>query len=241
MNMNILNHGIELLKDSSKYPNIPTLFVNYCKEAFRTQDNSSPLNKAFLNHPEETCVVLDNMFQSASNATGLKPEELFDKTDIKLKDLSPERIESSIGEIRAINFLFQEEFRKITLLKSNKKRKADLTAVKGRYNYAVEVTTSIQSAQNRICSEWILTKLIDDGKLLQLEETAKTLGNSKKMLICVMNTIEVVALNTHSSFLSISKTVWERSGKIKDFHVCIITGLGAEGYESDDCVYPNLS
>jgi hypothetical protein len=237
MNNNTQKADIELLK---KYPNIPSMLIDYFQKAFKMQERLSPINNAFKKHPEETCVALNSMFITANEATGLSSEELFINTDIGLKDLSPERIESSLAEIRAINFLYHKDFKNIKLLKSSKKRKADLTASKSTNNYAIEVTTSIQTAHKRKCSEWILTKLNDDGKLLQLEETANTLVNSRKMLICVINTEEIIALNTYSSFLSIAKTVWEQSGKIKDFHVCIITGMRAEGHKLDDCIYPDL-
>ena len=76
-------------------------------------------------------------------------------------------------------------------------------------------------------------------KLVQLEETIKGTAAVETVLIGVVDTHPVVALNAHDDFLQAARLAWETVGRNDMIHVAVVTGRETLGYGRDDCVFPS--
>jgi len=194
---------------------------------------------AMTNHPEKTFELLDFQFKSGSEIVSLSPDDLLKKLDFNRNDLSPERIESLIGELRAIHFLHDNGFTDIVPIRASSKRSPDFSAKRNGVDFQIEVATSIHSAP-RIFHDsvvkWATAKLKND-KLSQMNSGS---SESHKMFVCILNSSGAVALNEHSDYINMVKHVWEELGSIQNLHIAIVTGGSSLREGTDDCVYPSI-
>ncbi len=200
----------------------------------------SQFHTAMAHHPERTFEVLDAQFKSSSEIVWLSADDLLKKLDFNQNDLSPERIESLLGELRTIHFLYNNGFTDIVPIRASSKRSSpDFSAKRNGADFQIEVATSIHSAP-RIFHDsivkWATAKLKNDDKLSQLNSGS---FGSQKMFVCILNSLGAVALNQRSDYIDMVKHVWEALGSIQDLRIAIVTGRSTnEGI--DDCVYPDL-
>jgi len=234
-----LNRGLALLSNVTSYPSIPRSLINYTERCIK-KGITNRFTEAIIENPELAIRAIDGMFEKACSATGLSPDELFNATDFNYKDLDPTRITSAFAEIRSINFLKQEGFVSIRPIKASSEKSSDIVADREGLNYAVEVANSIYNARGRFSpqqlKDWLINRLIGEGKSAQLDATASDLTHARRVFICVIDTAATVALQTNEEFLEAAKEAWLEAGKDPLLHVCIVTGRKALGYGRDDCV-----
>lgn len=241
--INNLEKAAQLLKDRSNYPDIPSKLIRYLENAKSIGDPKNRFVAALKDASELTIGAIDNLFLLASNATKLSPDDLLRMTDFNVKDQSPERIDSALAEIRTINFLDEEGFTHITPLRASKSRRADISAKRCNYSYSIEVVTSNFYARDRTWDDqiqkWIKSRLIGEQKNVQISNTANEIGNARHVLVCVLDTLGAVALNTHEDYLEMAKSTWHKLENNSNWHICIITGRKALGHGSDNTVFPS--
>jgi len=234
--------NITSIQDSyrSRFPNIPAQLFSYFDRLLEKPSSGSQFHTAMINHPEKTFEVLDSQFKSGSEIVSLSPDDLLKKLDFNRKDLSPERIESLLGELRTIHFLHNNGFTDIIPIRASSKRSPDFSARRNGVDFQIEVATSINSAL-RIFHDsvvkWATAKLKNDDKLSQMNSGSSA---SHKMFVCILNSSGAVALNEHSDYINMVKHVWEELGSIQNLHIAIVTGRSSLREGIDDCVYPSI-
>lgn len=236
-----LDRGLVLLSNVTSHPSIPRALVKYTDMCIK-KGITNRLTNAITEYPEATIKAIDTMFKIACAATDLNPDELFRATDFNYKDLDPTRLTSAFAEIRSINFLQQEGFRRIRPIKATTKKSSDIVAERNGFDYAVEVANSIYDARGRFSPEqikdWLIDRLIREGKSMQLDATACGLTHARKVFIGVVDTVATVTLQTNEEYLEAAKMAWQEAGNDPLLHLCIVTGRVALGYGRDDSVFP---
>jgi hypothetical protein len=224
----------------SRFPNIPAKLFEYFDRLLEMPSKNSRFHSAMVDHPEKTFEALDFQFKSGSEIVSLSPDDLLKRLDFNQNDLSPERIESLLGELRAIHFLHENGFIEIVPIRASRKRSPDFSAKKNATDFMIEVATSIYSAPRVLHDHvvnWATNRLKNDGKLSQLNTGP---SESHKMFVCILNSSGAVALNQHSDYVNMVKNVWEELGSNRNLHIAIVTGKISLGEGVDDCVYPSI-
>ena len=226
----------------SRFLNIPAQLFAYFDRLLEmpSKGSQSQFRMAMTNHPERTFEVLDRQFRSCSEIVSLSPDDLLKKLDFNRNDLSPERIESLLGELRTIHFLHNNGFTDIVPIRASSKRSPDFSAKRIRVDFQIEVATSIHSAPRVFHAsvvKWATAKLKNDDKLSQTNSGSP---ESHKMFVCILNSTGAVALNQSSDYINMVKHVWEELGSIQNLHIAIVTGRVSISEGIDDCVYPGI-
>ena len=224
----------------SRFPNIPNQLFTYLDHLLKRQTTSSQFHTAMINHPDNTFKVLDFQFRSGSEIVSLSPNDLLKRLDFKQKDLSPERIESLLGELRTIHFLHHNGFTNINPICANSKRSPDFFAKRNGIEFQIEVATSIHSSRRMFHDsivKWATHKLKNDDKLSQMDSETST---TRMMFVCILNSSYAVALNERSDYLNMIKDVWKAIGSIPNLHIAIVTGRISLKEGMDDCIYPSI-
>lgn len=224
----------------SRFLNIPAQLFAYFDRLLEMPSKGSQFHMAMTNHPEKTFEVLDRQFRSGSEIVSLSPDDLLKKLDFNRNDLSPERIESLLGELRTIHFLHNNGFTDIVPIRASSKRSPDFSAKRNGAGFQIEVATSIHSAPRVFHGsvvKWATAKLKNDDKLSQMNSGS---SESHKMFVCILNSSGAAALNQRSDYINMVKHVWEELGSIQNLHIAIVTGRISISGGMDDCVYPSI-
>lgn len=233
--------ALGLMSDAVCYPSIPQELVRYLDTCMKNQITNR-FTMALADAPEVTVQAIDEMFRIASSATGLTPDALLRATDFNGNDLDETRLTAAFAEIRSINFLHQEKFTHIRPIKAGVKKSCDILAKRGDLDYAVEVAESIYDARRRFSPQqiagWMVARLIEDGKLIQLNTTARDLVNARRVFIGVVDTGATVALQTHGEYSQAVRLAWQEAGSDPLLHLCIVTGRVELKCGPDDSTFP---
>lgn len=223
-----------------RFQNIPTKLFTYFDHLLEKPSKNSQFHLAMNRHPEKTFELLNRQFLACSKIVSLSPDDLLKKLDFQSKDLSPERIESLLGELDTIHFLDKKGFTNITPIRAKPTKSPDFSAERNGDDFLIEVVTSIYFA-SRIFHDsivkWATSRLQNDDKLSQLNTGS---AGYKKLFVCILNSSGAVALNTRSDYLEMLKEIWEEVGSIQNLYIAIVTGRTAIGEGIDDCVYPSF-
>lgn len=223
----------------SRFPNIPAKLFTYFDRLLKEPSKNSQFHLAMDNHPEEIFRVLDERFSACSKIVSLPPDDLLKKLDFQLNDLSSERIESLLGELRTINFLASNGFINITPIRANSTKSPDFSAEKNGDRFLIEVATSIYFAPRTFhhsVVKWARSRLQSDSKLSQMGTHCNAY---KSLFVCILNSLGAVALNKRSDYLRMLKEIWKEVGSIQNLYIAIVTGRTTEEGQ-DDCVYPSF-
>ncbi len=230
----------DLLMNRTLLPMIPASLVRNLELCAR---NGIPIRamRRILEDPEGVPRAINRMFELASIATRLDPEELLRRADFRWQDLGPHRLESAFAEIRALNFLHDQEFREIKPIRAKAEKFADIFARNGSYGYAAEVVLSIYEAPRRFSAQqlarWLISRL-GEGKLDQLDRAAVEFGAEKKIVIVIVDGASVVDLQSHEDFHEAAQIAWQALGGPQCLHVCFVTGSSKLDYGPDDAIFP---
>lgn len=225
----------------SKYPNIPIRLFTYFDHLLKKPSENSQLHKAMIDHPEKTFELLNSQFSICSKIVSLRPDDLLKKLDFHSNDLSPERIESLLGELRTICFLDNNHFTNITPRRANSIKSPDFSAEKSGESFLIEVATSIARAPRAFHEDivkWSISRLKDDNKISQLD--ADSCFYKKKLFVCILNSSVAVAINKRSDYLKMAKEIWEKAGSTQNLYIALVTGRVSLDQGLDDCVYPDF-
>ncbi len=124
----MLAGGLSLLSDKARFPFIPHALATYAAACARSgRDNR--LTAAVKGKRVKVFDQINLMFQLASAATTLDPEELLRRTDFDFRDISLTRLDSAFAEVRSIIFLNQQGFTNIRPIPAANRKGADISAV----------------------------------------------------------------------------------------------------------------
>lgn len=222
----------------SRFPNIPAILFTYFDNLLKIPAENSQFHLAMIHHPEQTFEALERQFYECSKIVSLSPDDLLKKLDFHPRDLSPERIESLLGELRTIHFVDNNGFTNITPIRANSTKSPDFSAERNGEYFLIEVVTSIYFAPRTFHDsvvKWATSRLQNDDKLSQMKTDSAVYKN---LFVCVVNSLGAVALNQRSDYLIILKEIWQVIGSIQNLYIAIVSGRTSFKEGLDDCVYP---
>lgn len=232
---------ISLISNKDLFPHFPKALVEHI-ELLVSSKSDNRLLSVLKDSPQKTAAAINSVFKIASEATNMTADDLLKRSDFNKNDLDPTRIDAAFAEIRGINYLSEQNFTDIQLLKADfLSKKADLVAKRKSVKWVGEVLCSIYEAKGRFTSQQIskwLSSRFNQDKSAQLNKTLEDQQAQKKVIAGIINTKVAVALQTHDDFLAAATMSWKSCGSDPDLHVCLVTGRNAIGYGKDDAVYP---
>lgn len=173
---------------------------------------------------------IDSLLNKVSSVTAQSIDNIIICSDFKGQELSIEKLESIISELRAVVFLHNNNFLNIKLLKRFKnKPRVDIYAEKLDKNFNIEVTclTAEHSREKNG-----LYYILDDDKFLR-EFTSRIKSkisqlnngvNNKKMLIFVMNRYPEKALTDEKKYREFFKKAYDQSELNNNYYLGLVTG-----------------
>jgi hypothetical protein len=228
----------KVLIESEYIPDTLIKYIGRCID----QGKSNRLIDYLYSNPIQCVLNVSNTIKNASMITGLTTNELFHRIDFSNRDIDPTRIDAAFAELRAISYLNNEGFGNINPLRAGERKSVDIVALREKNVYAIEVTTSSfwikkdRWREEELC-KWLVDKLLNQKKIIQIQGTKQELKCNKGVLIAVIDNYDAVALNTRNSYKKIAKEVWNRCGKDEGLHICLVTGR--QSFEGlDDINYP---
>ncbi len=224
----------------TRYSSIPSKLFAYFDELLLRPASGSQFHRAMDIHPEATFRSLDRVFQECTRIVSLSPDDLLRKVDFNKNDLSPERIESLLGELLTILFLHEKGFTDIVPIRAGAKKSPDFSASAYGRNFLVEVVTSPHFAP-RVFHEsvvkWAIGRLKHKDKRGQFEGESGACG---RMFVIVLYSSGAVALNQRSDYLAMVTEVWQGLGSQDNLFIALVTGRESLGEGPDDCVFPDI-
>lgn len=190
----------------------------------------------------ESIAGIESLLKSASDATGQNTENILECCDFKKDgELSIEKLEAILAEIRSINFLKNNCFINIKLLKAHKnKKRPDLYAEIATKRFDIEVTC-LTNAHSRKKQGSVYTfrdhKFLDEftGRITKKIAQLETGSNKFKMIIFVLNHYPEKALCNKQEYEKFIEQAYKKSQLSNNWYLGLVTGSN-----DDDFVFPNL-
>ena len=225
----------------SKHPYIPTELHTYFERLLKRPEDGSQFHRAMECHQEATFRSLNHLFQKVSQIVSMPPDEVLRRVDFNKNDLSPERIESLLAELRAIVFLHDRGFKNIIPIRAGARKSPDLSASAHGCDFLIEVVTSPHFAPRVFHDsvvKWAVGRLNHRDKLDQIEGASAT---CQRMFVIVLNSSGAVALNQRSDYLQMLREVWQALGSQPNLFIALVTGRVSLGEGTDDCIFPEMA
>jgi hypothetical protein len=257
---------LKINKELKKYSNIPNDLCNYIINGAEkdTQEHLIPV----ISTEKERRIILekvDNLFNKSSNITKLSPVKILKALDFHSKDVSLGRIDAVFAELRTIIFLNHNlNLYNITPLKAKKDEKSADFIAKGNSNkYAIEVFCRISQFPPQTVEELKkdleTTKImiepstyeddlfrdyinISKTKKIQLDNTAEKYLCNKKIMVMVLNDLNILGLLTYYEYLDILNKIFTDLDWGSNYHFAIVTGMTTLGIDIvEDVIYPQIT
>jgi hypothetical protein len=186
----------------------------------------------------------------ACKITNLSRNDLLEGLDLDGRDLSKEKIESFLAELRAIFLLDNFKFNNILPLKQKKNQKnPDFEAEYIGKRVVVEVfclTATHGQEKDRRLNCYI--NFNDRWQKAFIEKAEKKKDQldvkndvSMKILVCVINSRPVKALNGYDDFVNMLEIISRSLTWGKSYYLGICTGqVDLKSCKMNDCFYPSL-
>ena len=183
---------------------------------------------------------VNSIVDKACITTGRDKESLFRETDFDPKDLDPDRLDAAFAEIRVINYLSNEGFQNINLLRAQTGTlTADIVAHFGKNLYAIDVA----------CASAGTLRNIDDlvAYMIGIYNVKKTqfYNCTRSGLVFVINSYPALAFGYQPLFLKAVQKAHLEICTNNSFHIGVVTGRvawvegGNETFSGpDDVVHP---
>jgi len=168
--------------------------------------------------------------------------------DFNPSDKSIEKLEAILAELRAVAFLKNNTFQKITLLSSKKKQSyPDMIAERDGQKFVIEVACLTKKHSRKKISKLDVYEFDDNKFVNTLKSIAKrkkeqldVIESKKKMLVFIINRspdLELYNLNEYKNILKnlVSELEWNS----KKYYFAVVTGCEING-ELCDLIYPAL-
>lgn len=233
---------LDLLKSAK---NIPSAFIDYTEEILADVSLESRYRDMLIQSPDETVRLIGELFDRVSSIIKCSSEELLHELQFRKRDKDQTKLGALFAEMRSILFLDNMGFVSIKLNKPTRHEKsADFCAIKGEQKFAIEVTNiSFFVARGKWrfveLKELCLKKIIEGKKLEQLETTALKEHCNAQLLIFVIDTLDILALNSIEDFYLLLDDILHDLNKTERFYLGIVTGQSSD-QEIVDVIYPLL-
>jgi len=252
------NFLVKIKKELRKYSNIPKDLCDYIVNAAK-KDAQEYLLLAIATEKNRKIVLekIDNLFKRASNITKSSPVKILKALDFHSRDVSLGRIDGVFAELRTIIFLSNLNLYDIIPLKAKKdKKSADLIASGNSHKYAIEVFCRISKElkEEFKTNEIILKPSTHESDLLQyyiskakekklqLDNTAVKYLCDKKIIVMVLNDLNILGLLTFYEYPEILKKISIELDWESNYHFAIVTGVTTLGIDIvEDVIYPPIT
>ena len=171
---------------------------------------------------------IDRLLTDGSGILARSKEEILFATGFNKNNVSPERFEAALAEIRAVAFLHAGGFSGLKLIGTGIKRTADIRGVRGGKKYVFEVCC-IQTANDLISADYLELKY--DKKVRQVNSSRKECGCACGGLIFVMDPSGLSASADAPGYKDLARELYARKNNPPATHICILSG-------SSGCVFP---
>ncbi len=196
---------------------------------------------------ERTWQKINEIFSLASHATGLPPDQLFNRLGLRANDLDPANFQAMLGILRSINMLRQLGFTEFQPLRPLRNRQeADFLAKRNNRLYAVEVFRSSEVA-NRLANHNNPTANLAvyiEGrvreKLPQVEATIRAHNWVAGIVVVVMDSDPSNALDDGGELLDAVRVAFEVVGNPDGIHIFLFTGMSDIHGNDEHVCYPPL-
>lgn len=190
----------------------------------------------------------------ACEITKINYADLLKGLDFKKNDLTMEYLESFLAELRSIFWLRDFVFTEIVPLQAKKKKiQPDFSAKYGEKIFAVEVFCLTQKHEQKKDQKYNVYINFDPGfngskfgrdfisqakkKKVQLDAH----NVDAKILLCVVNSSPMIALNKKNDFDSHVKFLYESLNWGNGYYLGLLTGVCDINGISNDTIYPRLT
>lgn len=224
---------------------LPGEVKRYCSGIAGGGLNSS-LNTALKKDAAAVIGNIDKLLDAGSSILALPKEELLFATGFNRKNISPERFEAALAEVRAAAFLNGEGFTGLKLIGPGMKRTADISGERAGKKYVFEVcciqtTRDLSSVEYLIDNSGRLRKFgkgpVDylelkyDKKVRQMNSSRKEYGCAGGGLIFVTESYGLPAPVKKPELEKLARGLYERKNRPHNISICILSGdIG--------CVFP---
>jgi hypothetical protein len=190
----------------------------------------------------------------AREITGLSFTDLLRRLDFKPNDVTTEALEAFLAELRSIFWLRDFGFANINPLQARKIAQPDFTAKFKDKTCAIEVfcLTQAHEQQKSTMSGKVSVYTNFDPQFQgskfgrdfvdKANSKKKQLGSitaDVKILLCVVNSTPMVALNTKEEFDSYLELLYKQLNWCDGYYLGLLTGVHANGIASDT-IFPKL-
>lgn len=220
-------------------------FLSYLDKLHKNTDypkiRDSKVRQDILSRLEKACDIVDLSFA-----------ELLNGLDFKPNDLTIEALESFLAQLRAIFWLRDFGFSEIAPLKAKKKtEQADFKSKYKNRNSTIEVFCLTQKhGQQRDPHLGVFVNFDPNFKGSKFGRDFMTVAQRKKeqldsspadikVLLCVVNSEPMVALNTKEDFDRHAKLLYGKLSWGRGYYIGILTDAKPNGISSDT-IFPKL-
>lgn len=220
---------------------LPEMFIKYTSKNLNLPPYvASRYRDKLVEDPEGIIQNISRLFTLSSNIVGLSPDELLLQLNFKVNDQDETRLGALFAELRSVNFLHEEGFSDIKIIKANRRGKsADFSATYHCLKFAIETTNFSYQSEKKDIDEFVkylVNKLTDEDKLTQLKNTCSRELCDHMMMICVDDQMYHRVFEDRDFFMEAASRTWRKVRESDYLHIAIITG-----YSSDNMIYPSIS
>jgi hypothetical protein len=182
--------------------------------------------------------AIEGLFNKACTITGCFPHELLNGIDFNKNDLTKEKLESLLAELRTIIWINSLGMRKIRPLSQKQNRFVDLIAEHKNVNCGIEVFCAPED-YNRYPGHTKKSCDLVDYFVKKGVEKKQQLDNSGcdlKLLVLVLNASPAIQLMNRDEYIELLTSVENLLGWGDKYHFAIISCGGID----NDVIYPAL-
>ena len=221
---------------------LPGSVKEYCEGVMKSGAGSSLKNAL----KSDAAKVLENiglLLARGGDILGCSKEEVLFATGFNKNNKAPERFESALAEIRAVNFLHDEGFVGLMLIGAGPKKSADISGVKDGRKYVFEVCCltrsndhayaaylfdglgAVTAASGKKPADYLELKY--DEKLVQVNSSRKECGCERGGIFFVIDPYNFAAFMDDAGLKGLAAELYARKSRSRHVHVCLISGGSA--------------
>ena len=235
----------ELISEIRNCANIPRQFREYIQNVAKSRLKERWIPALLGPHGTSILQDIDVRFSRASRILNLSPAQIAKELDLDSNNITGNRMDSFIAELRALFWLDTLGLKNIRPLRATSKRQGDFVGEYRSIRYAVEVFYSPEDfyrwPDHESRRKDLIRYYIDRAaeKRSQVDSSIENEKCKKGVLVLVLDSNPAKALIGRQGYLDVLKRVYHELSWGPDYHYGIITGM-VSGEGLDDVLYPDL-